>query len=55
MKIRWYHWLIYRLFRYFWNPILIDRPGMCEYLADCMKSYGECVELYSDGDGGVIP
>lgn len=22
MKIRWYHWLVYKLFRYFWNPIL---------------------------------
>lgn len=26
-KIRWYHWAIYRVFRWAWNPLLRDRPG----------------------------
>lgn len=28
MKIRWYHWLVYKVFRYFWDPILTENYGM---------------------------
>jgi hypothetical protein len=28
MKIRWYHWLVYRVFCYCWNPILRDNQRL---------------------------
>ena len=28
MKIRWYHWLVHRVFCYCWNPILRDNQTL---------------------------
>jgi hypothetical protein len=28
MKIRFYHWWLYSLFRWAWNPIFVEYPHM---------------------------
>jgi hypothetical protein len=50
MKIRWYHWLLYRLFRWAWNPILRERPGMVKMLSGYMSAYSEAPVLYWDSE-----
>lgn len=32
MKVRFYHWWIYRLFVYTWNPIFRDKPKMLAFI-----------------------
>lgn len=32
MKIRWYHWLVYKLYYKVWGPILATRPDMVKLL-----------------------
>lgn len=34
--IRFYHWWIYRLFHWTWNPLLRDRPTMTSWIAQQM-------------------
>lgn len=39
MKIRWYHWLIYKLFYRMWNPIFRSNPHLTRYFVDYMEGY----------------
>lgn len=39
MKIRFYHWWIYKLFYKFWTPILKDRPDMLKLIIDNGNSW----------------
>ena len=39
MKIRWYHWLVYKLFRYYWNPILRKNYSLRKQLIKHMVEY----------------
>lgn len=39
MKVRWYHWLIYRLYHRLWTPIYSERPWMVEAQIDYMQSW----------------
>lgn len=32
MKIRWYHWLVYKIWRYYWNPILRENKELRDEL-----------------------
>ena len=34
MKIRFYHWWVYKLYYYFWNPIFMERPSMVKAYID---------------------
>jgi hypothetical protein len=38
-EIRWYHWAVYRLFRWFWNPLLRGSPGICRGLGKALLYY----------------
>ena len=37
--IRWYHWAVYRLFRWVWNPILRRNRGICQGLGNALLYY----------------
>jgi hypothetical protein len=39
MKIRWYHWLVYKLFYRMWNPIFKSRPDMAKFFVDYMNQW----------------
>lgn len=39
MKIRFYHWWIYKLYYWFWTPILKTRPRMVQGQMDWMKKW----------------
>jgi hypothetical protein len=45
LKIRFYHWWIYRLFRWTWNPILRLRPAMTGALIEAMQAH---LEVHGD-------
>lgn len=34
MKIRFYHWWIYKLYKYFWNPIYREKPILLQAQID---------------------
>lgn len=42
--IRWYHWLVYRLFRATWNPVLRRSPGICKGLGMALIEYHDSAE-----------
>lgn len=39
MKIRWYHMLVYRVFRRFWNPLFSASPQLCKLFADRLSDW----------------
>lgn len=39
LKIRFYHWWIYRLYRWTWNPILRLRPEMVRMMAQALNAH----------------
>ena len=39
MKIRWYHWMVYRLFFTVWTPIFKNNPQLTRYFVDHMEGY----------------
>lgn len=39
MKIRWYDWLVYRLYYWRWQKILAARPDMREMMISWLKSF----------------
>jgi hypothetical protein len=39
MKIRLWHWWVYRLYVYLWTPILKTRPGWVVYMRDHMNRW----------------
>ncbi len=39
MKIRWYHWTVYRLFWWTWNPILKTHPQMAAGMASHINQW----------------
>ena len=45
MKIRFYHWWVYRLFYYFWNPILTQNPQLARYIANNINGHIDQEEL----------
>jgi len=45
MKIRFYHWWVYRLFYYFWNPILMQKPQLARYIANNINGHIDQEEL----------
>ena len=53
-KIRWYHWSVYYLYRWMWDPILIGRPGMVRCMRDEFDKWLEVqdrAERKEKGDG----
>lgn len=40
-KIRFYHWWVYKLYKYLWDPIFIERPEM---LKACIKRSQDWVD-----------
>jgi len=40
-KIRWYHWLVYRLFYWVWNPIFVARPDMARFFVEYMSQWSQ--------------
>lgn len=38
-KIRWYDWLVYRLFYWRWNKILAARPDIREIMIAFLRVY----------------
>ena len=41
MKIRFYHWWIYKLYFKFWTPIFQDRPDMLKLITDGSNAWLE--------------
>ena len=41
MKIRWYHWMVYRLFHWVWNPIFEHHPHLTQYMITHMSQWIE--------------
>ena len=39
MKIRWFDWLLYRLFYWRWGKILAERPDLREFFLSWLKAY----------------
>jgi hypothetical protein len=55
MKIRWYHWLVYKIWRYYWNPILSEnkelRHELLRHIAGFDKKGGlteQCVKILTE-------
>ena len=46
MKIRWYDWLLFRLFYWRWNRIFVCRPDMRELVIANMKAF----DVLNEGD-----
>lgn len=49
MKIRFYHWWIYKLYYKFWTPILEQRPDMVKEIIDHMLKWQDHQKKYDDG------
>lgn len=45
MRIRFYHYWVYRLWAYFWEPILRSRPDMAENLKWHLSTWIENNEI----------
>ena len=45
MKIRFYHWWVYRLYFWLWTPILIDKPQMTKGIHEFMGEWIKRDEL----------
>lgn len=41
IRIRFYHWWIYKLYHWAWNPILRERPEMVNAIVDYMIDWLE--------------
>lgn len=63
IKIRWYHWMLYKVFFYVWNPILNQNPQMVrvilQHLNAWMKQNARPVDVKvndsnTQGDAGNI-
>ena len=39
MKIRFYHWWVYRLYSYMWTPIFKRNPQMVRGMIDYMEGW----------------
>jgi hypothetical protein len=44
--VRWWDWLVYRLFHWRWGRILRDRPDLREYMIAYLKAY----DVLDEGD-----
>jgi|Laugrespbdmm15sd_2_1035082.scaffolds.fasta_scaffold09058_4 hypothetical protein len=50
MKIRWYHWMVYRLFRWVWNPIFEQNPQMTQFMVNHMNNWLEVTDQIRNND-----
>lgn len=41
MRIRWYHIMVYSLFRRVWNPLFAANPRLCALFAEHVGNYHE--------------
>jgi hypothetical protein len=47
MKIKWYDWLLYRLFSWRWGKIMAVRPDLREIFISWLKAY-DTTDINSD-------
>lgn len=45
-KIKWYDWLVYKLFYWRWNRILANHPDLREFMIANLKSF----DVIDDGE-----
>jgi hypothetical protein len=45
-RVRWWDWLVYRLFQWRWGRILQDRPDLREFMIAHLKVY----DVLDEGD-----
>ena len=43
-KITWYHWLIFRIFRKIWSPVLANRPVYILLMRDWLSTWLDNVD-----------
>jgi hypothetical protein len=46
--IRWYHWLIFRIFRKLWTPILVNRPALIVIMKDWLSIWLDNIHQHSN-------
>jgi hypothetical protein len=50
MEIRWYHWMVYRLFHWVWNPIFEQNPQMTQFMVNHMNNWLEVTDQIRNND-----
>lgn len=49
MKIRFYHWWVYKLYFRLWSPILVERPEMVRGQVEWMTRWLDDIKARADG------